>query len=177
MDFEQFKAYNQFRKAWDSVKIYRTVPYSLFTFGDSDLPYFLVCSPPEGRSTVSIRQGNVKVSRPLIITPGDAPSEFHDFFEDQEDEELARFLLSRTARFRNLQFNNVVQSEHFVSDSVEEAADRINRKLDEEEEDRVGILTAPAGLGGVAVFRYSLERVAQSTPDNVTELREHGFLP
>ena len=57
------------------------------------------------------------------------------------------------------------------------AATRINRKLDEEEEDRVAILTAPPGLGGVAVLRYCLERVAQSAPDNLAELRERGLLP
>ena len=90
---------------------------------------------------------------------------------------LVRFLLSRTARFSNMKFNNVVRSEQFVSDSVEEAATRINRKLDEEEEDRVAILTAPTGLGGVAVLRYCLERVAKSAPENLAELRERGFLP
>jgi len=126
---------------------------------------------------VAIRQGDVKVTKPMVYLPHNAPPEFHNFFEDAEDEDLVRFLLARTARFGNMKFDNVVGSEQFVSDSVEEVVARINRKLDDEEEDRVAILTAPADLGGVAVLRYSLERMAASAPDNVTELRERGFLP
>ena len=45
MDFDEFVAHDRFRKAWHSVKIVRPVRYSLFTFGDTDLPYFLVCEP------------------------------------------------------------------------------------------------------------------------------------
>lgn len=41
----------------------------------------------------------------------------------------------------------------------------------------MAILSAPHGLGGIAVLRYSLERIAQSTPENVTELKDRSFLP
>ena len=113
----------------------------------------------------------------MIYMPDNAPPEFHNFFEDETDQDLVRFLLARTARFGNMKFDNVVGSEQFVSDSVEEAVTKLNDKLDDEEEDRVAVLTAPAGLGGVAVLRYCLERVAESAPENVAELRERGFLP
>jgi hypothetical protein len=55
--------------------------------------------------------------------------------------------------------------------------DKLNRQLDDEEEDRVAILTAPARLGRVAVLRYATEQVMRSAPENVQELRERGFLP
>ncbi|MEZ6113719.1 MAG: hypothetical protein R3C99_22310 [Pirellulaceae bacterium] len=54
---------------------------------------------------------------------------------------------------------------------------RLNRQLDAEEEDRVAILTAPHGLAGIALMRYAAERVRESAPDNIQELRERGFLP
>ena len=47
----------------------------------------------------------------------------------------------------------------------------------EDPEIRVAILTAPAALAGVAVLRYSVQRVMDSAPDNVQELRERGLLP
>ena len=34
-----------------------------------------------------------------------------------------------------------------------------------------------AGLAGLAVLRYAAERIMQSAPDNIQELRERGFLP
>jgi len=177
INFGNFPQYERFREAWESVEIVRSVAYTLFTFGDSDLPYYLVCSPEEAGDQVSIRRGDVKVSRPLIITAGQATPQFRDFFDGQEDEDIVKFLLARSARFPNMKFSNVVGSKELVSDNVEEAVARIIRKLDNEEEDRVGVLTAPSGLGGVAVLRYCLERMAQSTPDNLTELQERGLLP
>ena len=64
-----------------------------------------------------------------------------------------------------------------MTDTIEEAVDRLNRRLDDEEEDRVAILTAPAGLSGVALLKYASERIIESAPDNLNDLRERGFLP
>jgi hypothetical protein len=60
---------------------------------------------------------------------------------------------------------------------VEEAVARLNRQLDGDDDDHIAILTAPARMAAFAVFRYATERVWQSAPDNVQELRERGFLP
>jgi hypothetical protein len=49
--------------------------------------------------------------------------------------------------------------------------------MDAEEENQVGILSAPAELGRFAVFRYASEKVLSSAPDNIQEMRERGLLP
>lgn len=90
---------------------------------------------------------------------------------------MVDFLLARSAAFSHLKFNNRQGKEEVVSDSVEEAVAKLSERLDREEEDRVAILTAPFGLGSVAVLRYAAERIAQSAPDNIQELRERGYLP
>ena len=61
--------------------------------------------------------------------------------------------------------------------SMDAAVEKINRRLDEDEEDQVAILTAPENLAGIAILRYATERVFQSAPGNIQELRERGFLP
>ena len=94
-----------------------------------------------------------------------------------DDAGFAQFLLSRTASFSHLRLNNHSKGQKFVTDSVEETVDRLNQKLDADDEDRVAILTAPHKLAGFAVMRYAAERVMQSARDNITELRERGFLP
>jgi len=83
----------------------------------------------------------------------------------------------RWAAFSNLQIDNASGPARIVSDQVDEAVAKLNRQLDAEEEDRTAILTAPLGLGGVALVRYAAERIWDSAPDNVQELRERGFLP
>ncbi len=176
-EFRGFDAERRFMEAWNAIRIARPVHYSLFTFGESELPYFLVLDAGKSGQPVSIRQGMVKIARPLIITPDNAEPELQNFFDSDEESGFAQYLLARQASFSHLRFNNMPRGERIVSDSVEEAVDQLNRQLDDEEEDRVAILAAPAPLAGVAVLRYAAERVMKSATDNITELRERGFLP
>lgn len=177
MDFSDFDQQLRFRQAWEAVRIARSVSYSLFTFGESQLPYFLVCDGSQADSTLSITRGEIRVTRPLIITPDNARPEFRNFFEDGDEGAVADFIMARTAALSHLKFENQHGPARIVTDSVEEAVARLNRQLDDEEEDRVAILCAPAPLAGFALFRYAAERVMRSAPDNINELRERGFLP
>jgi hypothetical protein len=175
--FPRFPDERRFREAWNAVEIARPVSYSLFTFGDSNLPYFLVLKPTRSGEQVAIAQGEVIISRPLIITPDNAPPEFENFFENDEEAQIAEFLMSRTASFSHLKLGNRRGARRIVSDSHEEAVAKLNRQLDAEDEDHVAILTAPMSLAGLAAFKYATERIVNSAPDNITELRERGFLP
>jgi hypothetical protein len=176
MDFSDFHLEEQLRKLWFSTRIARDVSYSLFTFGSSDLPYYLVEDAQAAGELVKLHEGKVAVSRPRIITPFSESPEFEGFFEDGDQERMFSVLLSRTAAFSRMSFSNTHGPAQAQSDDVEEVVGRLNRQLDAEEEDRVAILTAPHGLGGVAVFRYTVERVLRSAPENIQELRERGLL-
>ena len=177
MFFESDEQERRFYESWNSVRIERNVEYGLFTFGDSDLPYYLVLSAKTGQDTVSIRQGEVRIAKPTIITPDNMRPEFQNFFEDTDDRGYIDFLLARTAAFSNLKLTNQSGPERIVTDTIEEAVARLNRMLDEEEEDRVAILSAPTELAGMALLRYASERVMSSAEGNIQELRDRGFLP
>ena len=126
---------------------------------------------------MKIREGQITVSRARIITMDSMQPEFQDFFEENEDYGIADFLMSRTAAFSNMKVSNQRGKERVVTDTMEEAVDVLNRKLDNEDEDRVAILTAPAGLSGLALLKYASQRITDSAPDNLNELRDRGFLP
>ncbi len=177
MSHDAFEQEQRFREAWEAVGIARSNPYSLFTFGESELPYFIVLGTGPDRGPVSIAQGEVRITRPKIITPYNAEPEFRNFFEDAEGEQLARFLLARTAAFSHLQFFNESGPQREIDATMNQAVDMLRRKLDAEEEDRVAILTAPPHLAGVAILRYAAEKVWESAPGNLQELRERGLLP
>ncbi len=179
--FDEFEQFQRFRSTWNAVRIERAVELGLFTFGDSDLPYYLVTSSAKGAAgkaaMVKVRRGNVTVTRARIITPDTMHPELRNFFDEHEESGLIEFLMSRTAAFSNLKLSNESGPEKIVTDTVEEAVTRLNRQLDDEEEDRVAILSAPAALAGFAVFRYASERILSSAPGNIQELRERGLLP
>ena len=181
MDFDPFNHAAQLHALFQQVEIRRRVEYHLFTFGDSDLEYYLVEDGEEPGELVSVTRGEVGVTRPTILRPDSRP-ELFGFFEEL-NEQLGglggeiEFLMSRTAAFRDLKIENRQGESQIVSDSVEEAVAKLEKKLDNEEEDRVAILVAPHGLGPIAVFRYATERISVSAPGNIQELRERGFLP
>ncbi len=175
--FGDFEREQLFHAMWDSVRIERGVSRSLFTFGDTDLPYFLVTPADSESGTVAVRQGQVTITRAKIITPDSMHPEFRNFFENSEEFGAAEFLLSRTAAFSNLKLSNQQGSERIVTDTVAEAVERLDRQLDREEEEDTAILSAPAGLAGLALFKYASQRVLASASDNLQELRERGFLP
>jgi hypothetical protein len=178
MNFEDFDQEARFRAAWEAVGIARAMKYTLFTFGESVLPYYLVYPETAAAAVpVAVTKGEVRITRPLLITPDTSRPEFRNFFETDDEEEVVSFLLARTARVSPLKFDNQSGAKRVVSETVEGMVAILNRQLDDEEEDRVAILTAPAKLGKVAVLRYATEQVMRSAADNVQELRERGFLP
>lgn len=173
--FEEFHDEERMRRAWDAVTMHRRVPYGLFTFGNSDLPYILLLT--SGASApISVARGEIQISRPLIITPDNARPEFQGFFEESDDDGMVEFLLRRTAMFSNLRLQNRAGSKSEATDDLDLLVSKITRRLDDDEEDRVAVLSAPKPLAGVALFRYATERIIDSSPGNVQELRERGFL-
>jgi len=106
MDLSEFEARRRFQQAWEAVRIARPVHYTLFTFGESQLPYWLVCEGREASETVTITRGDVRITRPLIITPDNIGPEFRNFFESDDEGALAGFIMERTAAFSHLQFDN-----------------------------------------------------------------------
>ena len=178
--FDEFEQFQKFKAAWSAVRVEREVEYSLFTFGDSDLPYYLVTSSGKtstGDRSVKIRRGQITISRARILTPDSMHPDLRDFLEDSEESGLIQFMMSRTAAFSNLKLSNQSGPDRIVTDTVEEAVARLNQQLDAEDEDRVAILSAPAKLAAFAIFKYASEKVMSSAPGNIQDLREHGLLP
>jgi len=161
---------------WNTVRIERSMPYTLFTFGESELPYYLVVGAKTAGEPVGVTKGAVSITRPAILTPDNVQPEFRGFFE-QEEGQMIDFLLARGMSFPHLRFSNRSGQTDLVSDSVEEIVARLSKRLDDEEEDRMAILSAPHGLGGLALLKYAIEKAVESAPGNIQELRERGLLP
>ena len=171
------------------VEVVRGPRTTLFTFGDSELDYYLVIDAETAGEPVTVVRGEVRVSRPTLIRPDSRP-ELSGFFDDEEGgftesdgeawkggSDAVAFMLSRTAAFQHLNIANRAGRREIRSDSIEEVVDALTRRLDLEDEDTVGVLTAPAGLGPIAVLKFATEQIARSAPGNVRELQEKGLLP
>ena len=152
------------------------MPYTLFTFGQTDLPYYLVVAAETAGEPVGVTKGEVSITRPSILTPDNVEPEFLGFFE-QDEGNMVDFLLARGMSFPHLKFANRAGQTDLVSDSVEEVVARLQQRFDDEEHERMAILSAPHGLGGLALLKYAIEKAVESAPGNIQELRERGLLP
>jgi hypothetical protein len=167
---------HHFRHLWESVRVERSMPYTLFTFGQTDLPYYLVVAAENAGEPVGLTKGDVTITRPSILTPDNVRPEFRGFFE-QDEGPMVDFLLARGMSFPHLKFANRSSTPDMISDSVEEIVARLKRRIDDDDDDRSAILTAPHGLGGLALVKYAVEKAVESAPGNIQELRERGLLP
>lgn len=168
----------QFHRLWNAVRIERSMPYTLFTFGETALPYYLVVAAKTRGERVGVTEGEVAITRPTILTPDNFNPEFDGFFDEDDDEdEVVRVMLARGMSFPHLKFANRSAPTDLVSDSVEEAVAHLQHRVEDRDEDRKAILSAPHGLGGLALVKYAIEKSVESAPGNIQELREKGFLP
>ena len=175
--FSDFEDELRFQELWESIRLERPVHYHLFTFGDTVLPYYFVGTPTKQNEMVSLIKGEVRVARPKIVTPDNFRPEFRNFFDEDGDQGMVNFLLSRSAAFSHMKFENNSRSEKLMSDQPEEVISKLNSQLDSEEEEETAILSAQKPLAGIALLKYTADRVLSSAPGNVQELRERGFLP
>ena len=178
---DPFAQQRRLAELMERIELPRPVRRSLFTFGDTDLPYVLIIEP--GRDgQAELVAGTVKVTRPTILTPDSQP-QFFGFFEELADQagvdlaDFVQFALQRTAAFERLRVANELGMPEKPGGGLEEVLDRVMRRLDDEEDEDTAVLTCPRGLGPLAVLKYAADRISRSAPDNVQELRERGFLP
>lgn len=165
----------RFRERWEAVRIVRNVPYTLFTFGDTDLPYALVLEPDDPAAPAGLVRGQITISRPQIITPGGDGPDFEGFFED--DDAAATLLMARGVQIPRMRFANAARTEESAGADAETLIARVLGRLEEEDEDRIAVLAAPRGSAGTALIRYAVEKAAESTPENIGDLRDRGLLP
>ena len=178
---DPFAAQRKLAELMGRIRLARDVTRSIFTFGHTELPYYVIFEPDSGGQS-ELKTGQVTVSRPTILTPDSEP-EFFGLFEQLAEEsgadlaDFVQFAIRRTAAFDRLKVANTFGNVERPGGGIEEVLERVNRRLDDEEDEETGVLVAPRGLGPLAVIKYAGYRISRSAPDNMQELRERGFLP
>jgi len=168
-----FKA--KFEQAWGETEIIRSTKNTLFTFGDTRLSYIIVSESLINKPDVVVREGELVVQRPVIISP-ESGHPFFSGFGDKE-QELAGFLIHRMAYIPPYRYENKAASMSVLSEPMEAVIEKIKKKLDKKSDSNTAILKALADMWEISVMKYAVERMVKSVPSNITELKERGFLP
>ncbi|MDR2391202.1 MAG: hypothetical protein LBE84_05950 [Planctomycetota bacterium] len=145
----------------------------LYTFGPTKLPYVCLSQSGDNLDFVMIRRGEVTADKPQIALPGEHFSfEGFDGPEPGEDEEMAIMLARRISMPPSKYINKhgvAVKEKAVLSDAI----DQVIKRLEDDNDVRTGVISAPDQVWGLSVLLYAGSQVARSAPANVQEHIEH----
>ncbi len=162
-----------FRLAREDTRFVKERKNLLYTFGATRLPY--VCVSPEAGNAdfVTVRSGEVLADRPKIALPGEMFS-FEGFEELREMFEAEPFVaLARRISIPPSKYVNKAGLTERRPGPLSEALQRIVNRLENDNDVRTGVISAPEEVWSISVLLYVGSQVARSAQSNVAEHFEH----
>ncbi len=163
------------------TKILRAPKQSLYTFGITNIYYYLVTEPAyseliEDITETVVREGRVTAERPKIVTPYYLSQlegfglEARRYFEALAEEHGA----SIPGLF--YAYKNEPKELNIVSDNLLSVVDKLNAKIDERGDPLTAIIQGEDELWDVSLMKFIYEVTRKSVPDNLRQLGRRGLL-
>jgi hypothetical protein len=169
----------------DAVKrteILRAPKQNLYTFGTTNINYYLVTEP--GYSEIMgnitetvIREGKVIAERPKIVTPyylshleGFGP-EAKRYFEALIEEYGERSIHGLFYTYKN-----EPKELNIVSDNLLSVVEKLNAEIDKREDQLAAIIKGEDTLWDVSIMKFIFEITRISAPHNFRQLERRGML-
>lgn len=163
-----------FKMAQDDTRFIRERKNLLYTFGATRLPYICLSVSSDNDDFVMVRSGEVLADKPQIALPGEIFS-FEGFDEllenivgDQHVVSLARRISMPPSKYVN-KADASVREHGPLTDAIQ----RIVNRLENDNDVRTGIISAPEQVWPLSVLLYVGSQVARSAQSNVQEHFEH----
>ena len=164
-----------------ATEILRSPKQSLYTFGTTNITYYLLTHPAYADldapvTETVIREGRVVAERPRIVTPFYL-SHLEGFGEEARRyfESLAREYGPGTAGIFYT-YKNEPKEMNIVSDSMPAVLDKINAKIDERGDNLSAIIRGEDVLWDVSLLKFIFELTRSSVGDNLSQMGRRGLL-
>lgn len=169
LDKEKFKEY------WRRTEVIREYQRMLYTFGDMELPYVFVAEHSRFKDRTVVRKGIVLFQKPHILLPRYyGGPEFKEGFEHANVIPPEAIYLFRAMRLPYSHITNKPMAEEEMEyGSLGSVLDRINRKMEEEENSETGLIKGVVDGADISLMRYSLGLIIKSAPENIKQFFEH----
>ena len=147
----------------------------LFTFGAMELPYVLVAEHDRFNDRSVVMRGLVLLNRPqIVLPPYYGGPEFKEGFEHANTIPPEAFYLLRAMQVPYSQISNrPIAKEQIEYDSVQSVLDKIDKKMEEQEDTETGLIKGVLDGADISLMRYTLGLAIKSAPGNVNEFFEH----
>jgi len=169
------------RKAVEQTEILRAPRQSLYTFGTTNIYYYLVTEPAyselidSGTETV-VREGRVLAERPKIVTPyylaglegfsADAKRYFETLIREYGPH-VPGLLYA---------YKNEPKELNIVSDHWQSVVEKLNAGIDQRGDPLAAIIKGQDELWDVALMKFIFEMTRMSLSDNLGQMGARGLL-
>ncbi len=169
------------RNAVENTEILRTPRQDLYTFGTTNIYYYLVTEPSysglfgDATETV-IREGRVRAERPRIVTPhylyglDGFSTDARRYFE-QLIETYGPNMPGLLYTYRNEPGEMNIVSDHWRS-----VVEKLNARIDDKGDQMAAIIKGTDELWDVALMKFIFELTRRSLSGNVGQLDARGLL-
>ncbi|MBI4268010.1 MAG: hypothetical protein HY662_04415 [Chloroflexi bacterium] len=171
----------RFRDAVKRTEILRAPKQSLYTFGTTNIYYYLVTEPVYSELTKStaetvIREGRVIAERPKIVTPYYL-SRLEGFSTDARkylEALIADYGASSPGLFYT--YKNEPKELNIVSDNLLSVVEKLNADIDKRNDPLAAIIKGEDSFWDVSLMRFIFEMTTSSLKDNLRQLGHRRLL-
>ena len=169
------------RHAVQYTETLRAPKQSLYTFGTTNIYYYLVTEPAYSELVKNItetvvREGRVIAERPRIVTPyylsqleGFSP-EARSYFEALREEYGSNIPGLFYA------YKNEPKELNIVSDTLRSVVDKLNAEIDRRGDPLAAVIKGLDELWDVSLMKFIYEITRSSVPDNLRQMVGRGLL-
>jgi len=165
----------RFRECWRRTEVIREYRRALYTFGDAKLPYVLAAEHVRFRDRTVVRKGVIVIQKPHILLPGYYRGpEFSEGFRQTKTMSSETIHVFRAMGLPYSKISNRPAGEEDIKyGRLQDVLDRLNRKMEHQEDIETGLIKGTLDGAEVSLMRYSFGLMVSSAPENVREFFEH----
>jgi hypothetical protein len=164
------------------TEILRAPKQSLYTFGTTNIHYYLITEPAYSELLNNIpetvvREGKVIAERPKIVTPYYL-SQLEGFGLEARRyfEALIQEYGERSIHGLFYTYRNEPKELNIVSDNIPSVVDKLNTEIDKRGDQLAAIIKGEDELWDVSLMKFIFEITRSSVPHNLRQMGQRGLL-
>lgn len=174
----------------ENTQVIRPPRQHLATFGVTNIRYYLVTEPSyadllgdvpglateePGRETV-VREGEIHVERPKIVTPYYLVNLFQGFDHGREYAEFLSETYGPQSPGLLYSYRHDLSDTNVISDSLPVVVERLEKQIDEHQSTLAAIVRGVDSLWDISLMKFVYDLTVSSLGSNVRELSRQGML-
>ena len=163
------------------TEILRAPRQNLYTFGTTNIYYYLVTEPTYSELVDSItetviREGKVIAERPKIVTPYYLTHLEGFSYDARKYFEMLMRMHGADTPGLFYTYKNEPKELNIVSDSWQLVVDKLNQEINEKGDPMISIIKGQDDLWDVSLLKFIYEVTSRSLQSNISQLGSRGLL-